>query len=508
MTANKECIYNPFLLDDRIHFPSFREAVGDIFESEKKKKEKKTISKKTKFATSDTVTINVGKRSKSSTTTTSNLLSAPNSNSNLNNIGSPLSSDKINKNESVLMMSNILSPNPINYQWQIYSPNPTDTNACLLAKTPKNFPIIMPSTPNSTQCIYEKRRNVLEEKWCNDYFDGHKPILTPPKQRRNPIKLFDPTNEQIMDQQQLHIDSVGCRKEYNQYNNNNNILINDISAIVPRSNKTSNKTSNNTSNNNTNDNSKTGSKDFLLFGSMHKEGEEGEEGEDDKKNIKIQIQTPNMFEPNNNDNIFNQSIPKSIDQLDDKFSSIKLNKTKKATKCKQIKIKQKEKQQQETENNKKSKNHQTDLLNVKSMTDDEFFSAIPPSKCDQCIQTNPVLIFYHDDIPKIKYNDQLLSNYHLSSNTITSNQIDNNNHSLFIMFNFYSNLKHLQPKHEKLLLDGTHFISSCCCCCCSCFCWFYCTLFIICPYSEVIYDRRAGHLTIYMVEYKYTLHYL
>jgi len=89
----------------------------------------------------------------------------------------------------VLMMADLMSPTP--NQYELSSPVPQDKNARLLTQTPVNFKIVLPPTPSTAR----KSATAREEKWCQDYFRRHVPVLTPLPQRENPVKLYDPAKD-------------------------------------------------------------------------------------------------------------------------------------------------------------------------------------------------------------------------------------------------------------------------------------------------------------------------
>lgn len=56
-------------------------------------------------------------------------------------------------------------------------------------QTPIKFPIVLPSTPDSAESEFDAE----EERRCNDFFEKHVPVLTPPRRRAHPIILYRDT---------------------------------------------------------------------------------------------------------------------------------------------------------------------------------------------------------------------------------------------------------------------------------------------------------------------------
>eukprot|EP00484_Ammonia_sp_Unknown_P000845 CAMPEP_0197020644 /NCGR_PEP_ID=MMETSP1384-20130603/1477_1 /TAXON_ID=29189 /ORGANISM="Ammonia sp." /LENGTH=566 /DNA_ID=CAMNT_0042448309 /DNA_START=26 /DNA_END=1726 /DNA_ORIENTATION=+ len=191
-------IYNPYVLNDRLHFPSFSDAFGDLLalEAENLRKAAPPLNRAAKKAALNTLFPPIPVRTDENVEWHQEELTQPTHT--LPHTRRPpqqqaqhvQAAQDDDDDDSSVQLSNLMSPNPRARRRQLLSPSPDDVNAQLLSQSPMHFPIIMPDTPKSSSSN-ERQLEAL----CNEFFEHHQPILTPINKRKNPVRLYDPDKD-------------------------------------------------------------------------------------------------------------------------------------------------------------------------------------------------------------------------------------------------------------------------------------------------------------------------
>jgi len=284
-------------------------------------------------------------------------------------------------------------------------------------KTPCNFPIILPLTPCLDLAV------ISEQRRCDEYFSNHVPELTPAKKRANPIKLYSPNKDKqhnqnitmMLEQSECPFDEQLERMQHeNETKHPLELCDGDISLIVPVPNKNSSLHSFGNSfaiDQNRNDRINT---NFSF--ALHSSPEIGIFAENPlsdikpKKLLKQNIDSSDItifaehplsdIKPKKNINTSDITI-----FAENPLSDIKPKKLKEEIsdiKPKKLEITNIGSMSMDNDND-----NEEELLSMDAMCDEEFFKKLETQ--DQCIQTQPVVVFPEEDIPKIRYEGKLLS---------------------------------------------------------------------------------------------------
>ena len=339
---------------------------------------------------------------------------------------------------AVLMMADLMTPNPNKYE--LSSPAPFDKNAKLLTQSPANFSIVMPPTPCPNTA--KQKRSALEEKWCNEYFERHIPELTPIKKRQNPLKLYDPAKDsnvtQLLESSEAPFDEDLEAQAAKQRNANISCGISTIMQIENSQNQDANNENENAEaslfgnsfaldmnlNSFVSTNSASASVKSFAFSSnsmpsaMFLTPADSTNSKEKMRESVIFDECPlsdiSKKESESTPSPKKQKCIKSptnlLKELDEKLSSIKLEKTK----CLSQDIEPDEDIDVDGGND-DDDDEDLLLMSVDPMCDEEFFGGAKTE--DQSTQTEHGIFFPENEIPKIRYNGKLLSDLDVMSHS-------------------------------------------------------------------------------------------